>query len=265
MTINPRGNLTSSRGSRSALFIFSLGLGIWGTIAYPFVWAVPTVGTATNLLASWLKLGLIMAVILFKKEHKFRPLLIAILLYIPAGAVYALNSGHTPLSLDAIIPIALIVTCLNRVTLISFAKLALWMLPCLYLMFGWLASRGAIRSGDLDQFSMTERAARFADVFTYELMNVEFTPFDIQNLLFERIDMSDILTQETAFESDASGEDQFAYGETLMDGAIDLVPRAVWEDKPTVAGYADFVGQFTGTSRDDNTSIGVPVQFELYT
>src|ERR1700722_6331363 len=60
---------------------FSLGLGTLGTFAYPFVWGLPTVGTAMNLLASWLKLGLIMAVILFKKEHKFRPLLIAILLY----------------------------------------------------------------------------------------------------------------------------------------------------------------------------------------
>lgn len=243
---------------------FCLGLGAAGTLTAPFLTTIPTVGTAIHLLSSFLKLGLIMAVILFKKEHKVRPLLIAIILFIPASAVYALTSGHTPLSLDAIVPIALVATCLNRVTLLSFAKLALWMLPCLYLMFGWLASRGAIRSGELEQFSMIERASRFADVFTYELINIEFTPFDIQNLLFERIDMSDILAQETAFESDASGEDQFAYGETLVDGAIDLVPRAVWEDKPTVAGYANFVGQFTGTSRDDSTSIGVPVQFELY-
>jgi len=246
------------------LVFFSLGLGILGTIAYPFVWYLPTIGTATNLLSSWLKLGLIMAVILFKKEHKFRSLLIALLLYIPAGAVYALNSGHTPLSVDAIVPIALIATCLNRVTLMSFVKLLAWMLPCLYLMFGWMASRGAIRSGELEQFSLSERASRFADVFTYELMNVEFTPFDIQNVLFERIDMSDILAQETAFETSASGEDEFAYGSTLVNGAIDLVPRAIWEDKPTVAGYANFVGQYTGTSRDDNTSVGVPVQFELY-
>jgi len=243
---------------------FALALGVAGTLASPLLAAIPTVGTAVHLFSSWLKLGLIMAVILFKKEHKFRPLLISILLYIPAGAVYALTSGHTPLSLDAIVPIALVATCLNRVTLISFAKLALWMLPCVYLMFGWMASRGAIRSGDLDQFSMTERASRFGDVFVYELMNIEFTPFDIQNLLFERIDMSDILAQETAFETGASGEDQFAYGGTLVNGAIDLVPRAVWEDKPIVAGYSNFVGQFTGVQRDDTTAVGVPVQFELY-
>jgi len=244
---------------------FALGLGAIGTIALPFLARVPTVGTATHLLASWLKLGLITAVILFKKKGNLRPLLIAVALYIPAAAVCALSSGFTPFSVDAIICIALIATCLNRVTIFSFIKLFICMVPCVYLMFGWLASRGIIRSGELEGFPIAERATRFADVFVDELLQLHVTAYDVQTLLFDRIDMSDILAQEVAFQISPSGEDQFAYGGTLVDGLVAVVPRALWEDKPTVAGYADFVGQYTGVGpRSDNTSIGVPVQFELY-
>lgn len=243
---------------------FALGLGAISTLVLPFLASVPTVGTAMHLLASWLKLGLISAVILFKKNGTLRPLLIAVALYIPAGMVYALRSGHTPLSLDAIVPIALIATCLNRVTLWSFAKLFLWMIPCVYLMFGWMASRVVIRSGELERYPMTERASRFMDVFVDNLIKTKVTSYDVQTLLFDRIDMSDILAQQTAFQTSPAGEDEFAYGSTMVDGLIAVVPRAVWENKPTVAGYANFVGQFTGITRDDNTSVGVPVQFELY-
>lgn len=246
-------------------FVFlALGLGAVSTLLIPWVATIPTVGTAMHLLSSWIKVGLISAVILFKKNGTLRPLLIATVLYIPAGMVYALSTGHTPLSMDAIVPIALIATCLNRVTFLSFAKLFLWMVPCVYLMFGWMASRNAIRSGELEMFSMGERASRFMNIFAEELIKTEVTTYDIQNLLFDRIDMSDILAQETAFQNSPSGEDEFEYGGTLIDGAIAVVPRAFWENKPVVAGYADFVGRFTGIVRNDTTSVGVPVQFELY-
>jgi hypothetical protein len=244
---------------------FAVGLGTVASIASPFVLhQVATVGTAVNLLASWLKVGLILAVVLFKKEHAVTPLLITVAIYIPVAMINALTSGFTPFAMDVLLSIGLIAACLDRVTILSFVKLFLWMLPCMYLMIGWMASRNMIRSGMLDQFSIPERAARFVDTFVYELGQAEVNPDEIQNLIFDRIDMSDILAQETSFQNDPSGEDNFAYGATLVDGAIDLVPRAIWEDKPTVAGFANFVGEYTGTSRDDNTSVGVPVQFELY-
>jgi hypothetical protein len=243
---------------------FALSLGAASTVALPLVASVPTVGTAVHLLSSWLKLGLIAAVILYKKNGRLRPLLIALCLYLPASAAAALSSGHSPVSLDAIIPIALVATCFNRVNILSFVKLLAWMIPCMYLMIGWMASRNMIRSGELEQFSITERAARFGDAFVDELFHAKASPDDIQELLFLRIDMSDILAQETVFENSASGEDEFAYGGTLLDGAYALVPRAFWDNKPTVAGYSDFVSQYTGVVRDDTTAVGVPVQFELY-
>ena len=49
---------------------FSLALGAAGTIALAFLSEVPTVGTALHLVSSWLKVGLIAAVILYKKDKK---------------------------------------------------------------------------------------------------------------------------------------------------------------------------------------------------
>jgi hypothetical protein len=245
---------------------FALALGAVCTVLLPLLSTVPTVGTGMTLLASWLKLGLIVAVVLFKIRGDIRPLVIAVIIYIPAAMVYALRSGHTPLSLDAIIPIALVASCLNRVTLWSFVKLFAWMIPCVYLMFSWMASRSVIRSGELEQFSMSKRAIRFADVFVDNLMSLKITAYDVQYLIFERIDMTDLLAQQVGFQSSPTGEDEFQYGGTIMDGLYAVVPRALWPDKPIVAGYADFVSQYTGMVREsgDPTSIGIPVQFELY-
>jgi len=246
--------------------IFSLCLGTICMLAIPFVFGVPTIGTGVVLLGSWLKLGLIGAVILYKKQGVLRPLLIALALYIPLAFVSALRNGLSPLSLDAIIPIALVASCLNRVSVFSFLKLFVWMLPCVYLMFAWMASRNLIRSGELEGYPLTERATRFADFFVENLLDLKVTAYDVQGLLFQRIDMTDVLAQEVSFESSPSGEDEFRYGGTIMDGLYAVVPRALWSDKPTVAGYADFVSRYTGIYRnpDDTTSIGVPVQFELY-
>ena len=243
---------------------FCLAIGAMGTVALAFLLNVPTLSTALHLLSSWLKIGLIAAVILYKKNRQLRPLLTALVLYLPATAIAALRSGYSPVSLDAIVPIALVATCFNRVTVMSFVKLILWMIPCMYLMIAWMGSRNMIRTGALEQFSLGERAVRFGDAFVDELTHAKATPYDIQELLFLRIDMSDILAQELSFETSPSGEDEFAYGGTLLDGLVAVVPRAIWADKPIVAGYADFVGHYTGTSRDDDTSVGVPVQFELY-
>ncbi len=57
---------------------FALVIGTVAAVAAPFVlFAVPTFGTGVSLLASWLKIGLIGSVVLYKKEGKVRPLLIA--------------------------------------------------------------------------------------------------------------------------------------------------------------------------------------------
>ena len=54
----------------------------------------------------------------------------------------------------------------------------------------------------------------------------------------------------------------FAYGATVPPWA--LIPRAVWPDKPDVAGSGDIVSEFTGIRFAEGTSVGVGQVMEFY-
>jgi hypothetical protein len=56
----------------------------------------------------------------------------------------------------------------------------------------------------------------------------------------------------------------FAYGQTLIDGVVSLVPRAIWPTKPTVVGGSALVTRYTGVVFDPTTSVGVGNVMESY-
>jgi hypothetical protein len=56
----------------------------------------------------------------------------------------------------------------------------------------------------------------------------------------------------------------YAYGDTLVDGLLALVPRAAWPGKPVFAGSGDLVTQFTGLRVREGTSIGIGTVLELH-
>ncbi len=62
----------------------------------------------------------------------------------------------------------------------------------------------------------------------------------------------------------ASRPGDYANGETLWDAVIALIPRAVWADKPVVAGSADLVTRFTGIEFAEGTSVGIGQVMEFY-
>lgn len=56
----------------------------------------------------------------------------------------------------------------------------------------------------------------------------------------------------------------FLYGRSLWEGLIALVPRALWPDKPVVAGSPKIVSEMTGLILSDATSFGVGNVMEFY-
>jgi hypothetical protein len=50
---------------------------------------------------------------------------------------------------------------------------------------------------------------------------------------------------------------EYLYGRSLWDGLIALVPRAIWPEKPVVAGSPKIVSEMTGLTLSDTTSFGV--------
>ncbi len=57
---------------------------------------------------------------------------------------------------------------------------------------------------------------------------------------------------------------QLAYGKTLVDGLVSLVPRAIWPTKPIVVGGAALVTEYTGVEFDPTTTVGVGNVMESY-
>jgi hypothetical protein len=91
-----------------------------------------------------------------------------------------------------------------------------------------------------------------------------FNPGDVDHL--QRID--ERLNQNTlvgvAVDRLESGVQDYAWGETVWYAVIALVPRALWPDKPVVAGSMGLVGVYTGIAFDDATSVGLGQVLELY-
>jgi hypothetical protein len=56
----------------------------------------------------------------------------------------------------------------------------------------------------------------------------------------------------------------FAYGQTLIDGVVNLVPRVIWPSKPIVVGGAALVTRYTGVVFDPTTTVGVGNVMESY-
>lgn len=245
-------------------FIYSsLALGALASMVYPIVARVPTLGTLAAILGSWLKLGVILAAVHWQLRRGIRPLAIALLLYLPMALAYSVTSGFSPVSTDLIIPLVLVNAAFKRVGGLSFLKIAAAALVLANLMFAWMASRGEIRKGELERYSVPTRIELLLTSMRENLRWSNLDAFSTQTLLFERIDMSEILASQVAFQPAVQ---PYRFGGTIVDGMFALVPRFLWPNKPRVAGGSEFVARYTGMVRleEDETSIGVPVQLEIY-
>jgi hypothetical protein len=56
----------------------------------------------------------------------------------------------------------------------------------------------------------------------------------------------------------------YAWGATLVDAALALVPRALWPEKPVTAGSGDLVSRYTGIRFAEGTSVGIGQVLEFY-
>jgi hypothetical protein len=60
------------------------------------------------------------------------------------------------------------------------------------------------------------------------------------------------------------GEVDYLNGQSVIDGALALVPRAFWADKPVTGGSGQIVAQMTGLELNEDTSWGVGNVMEFY-
>jgi hypothetical protein len=125
----------------------------------------------------------------------------------------------------------------------------------------YMRDRSVIRDSVWGGESYGSRFDRLKETFSeFELLSIN----DEKHL--ERIDMR--LNQNSlvgaAVHYLESGHVKFANGETLWQAMIAVVPRAIWPNKPVVAGSGDLVSQYTGYYFAEGTSVGVGQVMEFY-
>jgi len=108
---------------------------------------------------------------------------------------------------------------------------------------------------------LTERVGQIGGTVT----TIEwFDPRDLRHL--DRIDLR--LNQDYLMGASvvylAGGSTQFAYGGTVWDAVVALIPRAIWANKPTIGGSGNLVSDYTGMRFADDTSVGVGHVMEAY-
>ncbi len=109
--------------------------------------------------------------------------------------------------------------------------------------------------------AISERFEILQDTFT----RMEwFDPTRIEHL--RRVD--DRLNQNAlvgaAVQGIRTGAVEPAWGGTIVDAVIALVPRAIWPSKPVGAGSGDIVSDYTGLTFVEGTSVGVGHVMEWY-
>jgi hypothetical protein len=125
----------------------------------------------------------------------------------------------------------------------------------------YMRDRNQIRASVWGGESMSQRF----DVISNSFFNPElFNIYDERHLwrVDTRLNQSSLIGPAVVFIG--SGERDFAYGSTLVDAVLALIPRAIWWNKPIVAGSGNLVSNYTGIQFAEGTSVGVGQVMEFY-
>ena len=244
----------------SNLVLLCLTLAIAAYLVAPFIYGIPTLTAVWSSYLELLKFGVIIALIVAKTRGIHRPLIIAIIVYLPLVMLQALLTGFIGAAGLLLFQILVIACFWNGLRTRSVLAFAIGLVLVVGVAFSWLSSRGLIRRGELVSETSQGRAVEFLN--ESEIVNpLALTPAEIQDRIAYRFDMSDILSQQVAYQP-ATVPYEYFLG-TASDIVVILVPRFLWPDKPTRAGGSEYVSKFTGLQWTD-TSVDLPVQFHFY-
>jgi hypothetical protein len=124
----------------------------------------------------------------------------------------------------------------------------------------YLEHRVALREAVWGNKSLEER------VDAVQIMVTSLTPFDPFNqthlqALDARLNQNELVGAAVAY---VPAVKEYAAGETIYFALIALIPRAIWPDKPVVAGSMGMVGPYTGMTFAEGTSVGMGQVMEFY-
>lgn len=236
-------------------------VGVAAEIAFPFVYNIPTVSTAVYCVSALARIGLCILLVNALGRRRWGRFALAALIFAILSVANSLVSGFTFIRLNLLLPMIVIWLVFSGFTWRTVTAACVLLLASVSAVNAWLRSRLLIRSGMLENLPLADKAEQF---FKEYFANLEFpSPEMLQSTVLERVDMTDILAAQVGWQPTI---EPYAHGDTLLSSLYTLIPRAIWAEKPEVAGGSAFVARFTGIDRpiEDPTSVGLPYPFELY-
>jgi hypothetical protein len=125
----------------------------------------------------------------------------------------------------------------------------------------YMRDRADIRATVWGGESLPDRVGRvYQTVSTLEWFNLSNT--DHLDRIDERLNQNYLVGKSVTYIDE--GLTGFAGGETVWNGILGLVPRAIWPTKPVGAGSGALVARFTGLAFAESTSVGIGSVMEAY-
>lgn len=238
-------------------------VGAVAELLYTAVYNVPTVSTAAHCLSTLARIGLCILLVTAIENRRWARFVLALAVFQILSVVSSLATGFSFIRFATLLPLAVIWLASAGGRSSRILRVCVLGPVCAAATFAastaWLDTRRLIRGGFLAGLPVWEQAREF---FTAYLENLTIPTADsIMRTIMLRVDMTVILAAQVLHQP---AVEPYSYGRTMLSSFYTLIPRALWQDKPVVAGGSAFVSQFSGLQWDSATSVGLPYPFELY-
>jgi hypothetical protein len=247
---------------RSAgLFLFVIGFLSMALLRFvPALNAIPSVGTVISAFWYAAAAGICLYLYAYERMEKSVPAHIFILvLAFPLFTVVFLGF----LGFGLVFVIALLCFFVSR----RYVPLGALLLSPLVVYFGlsffitYFDKRGAIREAAWADESQVESAVETSKIITeFEW----FDPVDERHLRHLDMRLNQNFLVGAGVEAIAQGRADYLNGESMALGLVAWIPRAIWINKPTIAGSTDLVARTTGLDFAKDTSVGIGNVLEYY-
>jgi hypothetical protein len=238
-------------------------VGASAELLFPFVYTIPTLSTAVFCMSTLERIGLCILLIAALRENRWGRFCAAFGIFCVLSVATSFATGFSFIRVNTLLPLAtiwLVGAGLRGWNLLRVSVLA----PAAALLASaaisaWLDTRDLIRSGSLEQLPRLDQVREFTQYYwgNFAIPNAEA----VMRTILQRVDMTDLLAAQVQHQPLI---EPYAHGATVLSSFFTLIPRALWEAKPVVAGGSEFVSRFTGLQWNDATSVGLPYPFELY-
>jgi len=228
---------------------------------YPFLVRIPTVGSLVDNGCKVWMIGIMLALPVHLRRHQYG----AVAFWLAAMLVFTLwklvFGGFLAHSVRANL------ICLAPLVVLTRKSWRVWLSMAALIYFGMslFVSYFLIRDDIRDKVWGGSALEQRWDESTRIVR--EFQWFDLRNP--EHLEALDARLNQNYFvglsaERLREGAVEFRKGETLVDGVLMLIPRAVWPDKPLTGGSPKIVAEMTGLPLDEGTSFGVGNVMEFH-